>query len=316
MLPTLDELDRYDSLYVSPHADDAALSSAGGIVEERSRGLRVLVLTLFETPATPERQTGRPTARLGVDQIAAALPAAADRSPEHLFFRSVLGSWLPEDEEALREAARVVAEVLRRTRPRHVYVPLAVWPHVDHRVAHLAARRVLEPGADRDVFFYEERPYSLVPSAVRIRLAEIGARLPPAAVVTADDAGLARFVLRFSLDPFVRRHFRGFRDRARSTALASRGWRRSRDWRPLRAFGPRLQPAIHPVPATALDVLAGSASAFEKGPPFGPTERYLASLRRHARRLGQSAPVERYWLLLPDRPDGRAEAPPADEAAP
>jgi hypothetical protein len=170
---------------------------------------------------------------------------------------------------------------------------------VDHRICHEAARRAIETSADRNVFFYEERPFGLTPGAVKVRLAQIGARLPPAGARVSDGEGLARFLVGFATDPYVRRHFQGWWDGIQCSRLAARQWYEARQWRPLKAFGPRLQPALHPVPAAAIELLQDSCESFPGGSPFGSRERLTKQLARHARSLGQSAPVERYWLLLP-----------------
>jgi hypothetical protein len=294
----LDSLGRYDSLYVSPHAEDAAISCPGGIFDERAQGLRLLVVTLFG-PRTLDTSEAGPTARLGADGFAAGLPSAQERTCRDNSFRSILSGGQSGDASSVAEAARILGEVVRRVVPRHVYVPLGVWGHVDHRICHEAARRAVETKADRDVFFYEERPFGLLPSAVKIRLAQIGARLPPGAPRVSDDGSFARFLIGFGTDPYVRRHFHGWWDGLQCARLAARQWHEARQWRPLKAFGPRLQPALHPVPAAAIELLQESCEAFPGGSPFGSRERLDHQLARHARCLGQSGPVERYWLLLP-----------------
>ncbi len=294
----LDCLGHYDSLYVSPHAEDAAISCPGSIHDEQARGLRVLVVTMFGAQTLAAAGAG-PTACLGADGIAAGLPAARQRNARDDSFRSIFRGGQSGDGPCVAEAARILGEVVRRVGPRHVYVPLGVWGHVDHRVCHEAARLAIETGADRDVFFYEERPFGLTPSAVRVRLAQIGARLPPAAATLASDGGIARFVIGFGADSYVRRHFQGWWDGIQCTRLAARQWHQAREWRPLKAFGPRLQPALHAVPAAAIELLQDSCEAFPSGSPFGSRARLAKRLARHARCLGQGAPVERYWLLLP-----------------
>jgi LmbE family N-acetylglucosaminyl deacetylase len=296
VLSVLEKLEPYDSLYLSPHAEDAAISCAGGILEERERGLRVLVVTLFG--GEPPGADLLPTRLLGAHQVFLGLPEAAACQPNGSTFESVFyGS--RDGEAIVGEAAHLLGEIARRVQPRHVYAPLAVWSHVDHRVVHDAARRTFTPHADRDVFFYEDRPYGLLPGAVKIRLSQLGARLPPGAAAFTDDGGLARFVLSYRFDAYVRQHFESWRDSVRCTRLAIRQWRESRRWRPLKAYGVRLQPALHPVPAQAIETLKQGCERFPKGSPFGSASRLTSLVEQHARRLGQPEPVERYWLLLP-----------------
>jgi hypothetical protein len=224
-----------------------------------------------------------------------------------------------DDGAMLGQVETLLAELVRRTQPRHIYVPLGVWGHVDHRLAFDAARAVLEPGSGRDVFFYEERPFSLLAGSVRIRLAQLGARLPPAAAVFGDHGSLLRFVVGFRIDPFVRRHFSGFWDGIACSRAAAQTWRASRGWNPVKALGPRFQPALHPSDPEALRVLDETIGAFPHGSPFGSKGRFWAQLDKHARRLGQQAPLERYWLLLPSREaqsdDGAVIAPVLSQAS-
>ena len=298
----LSNLGRYDCVYLSPHAEEAAISCAGAILDDKGRGQRVLLLTLFGGDAEAVAREG-PTARLGVEHRALGLPEAQRRDVYQYSFRSIFqGSLAPQDEDSIVKAAQWLAEVGRRATPRHVYAPLGVWGHVDHRVVHQAARRAFEGHLGRDLFFYEERPFSLLPSAVRNRLGQLGARLPPA--VVSDGGGFTRFVLRFSWDPFVRRHFEGWWDGLQCTRIAARQWRQARTWRPTKAFGPRLQPVLRPLSAEVLALLRDGCQELPGGSPFGSPSRFERLMRGYARRLGQAGPVERYWLLLPGKDDG------------
>jgi LmbE family N-acetylglucosaminyl deacetylase len=288
----------YDCLYISPHAEDAALSCAGGIHEERSRGLSVLVASVFG----PEPGAAGPTRRLGADVVSLGLPETRPQ-PSAAPFHALLDEDSREHAARVEEVGVLLNELVRRVQPRHVYAPLAVWAHPDHRATHQAARQVLETRAGRDVFLYEERPAALIPGAVRVRLSQLGARLPPVAAEFSDDAGLVRHVVGIVRNRWVRQHFTGFVDGLRFTRGAARAWRVSRQWRPLRAFGLRLQPVLHPVADEALERLAGSAPAFASGFPLGAPERLVQLAARHGRRLGGDGPLERYWLLLPARGD-------------
>ena len=96
------------------------------------------------------------------------------------------------------------------------------------------------------MFLYEERPEAFVRGAVRVRLGQVGARLPPAAAHAADRARLAPFLWRFHLAPALRGDLKGWPERLRSTGLAARQWRQGRAWHPQKGFGPRLQPVVHP----------------------------------------------------------------------
>src|SRR5688572_27765973 len=138
MTPDLGTLDACDSLYVSPHADDVALSCAGRLISELEAGLRVAVLTVFG----PRRAGGADSDsldRLGVRRFGLDLPAAAARHASYAGFSELTAGGRAEDDRWAALAARALAEARNRSRPRHVYVPLGVGAHVDHRLCHQAA---------------------------------------------------------------------------------------------------------------------------------------------------------------------------------
>src|SRR5258708_35086179 len=91
-------------------------------------------------------------------------------------------------------AVKLLADIGPRIRPRHLYAPLGVGGHVDHRLTYEAALRAFAGEPGRNLFFYEERPEAFVPGAARIRLGLLGARLPPGAAHAAHRAGLARYL--------------------------------------------------------------------------------------------------------------------------
>lgn len=186
-LVPLADLGRYDALYVSPHADDAALSCAGRLLGERARGQRVLVLLLFESEAGP-----------------------------------------------------AVTELLAR-------------------------------GTDVAL------------------------------------AGLARYLLRVNAAPSGRGDLRGWADRFGSFGAAAGEWRSARAWNPQKAFGPRLQPMVHPADA-------GVASQAEelwasivptRGSRSRAADRFRTAALAYARKVVGGAShdhAERYWLVLPSLP--------------
>jgi hypothetical protein len=135
---------------------------------------------------------------------------------------------------------------------------------------------------------------------VRVRLAQLGARLPPA--VTAPlDGGLVSLLTGVLADPLVRRHHAGAWDALRAAGKTVRQWREARSWRPHRAFGLRLQPVLQETSATALHLIGDGSREPPGVPPPGAHFRFEALARRHARRLGCAGPTERYWLRLPTR---------------
>jgi len=305
LAPSVEALAPYDCLYVSPHADDVAFSCAGRLLADQGRGLRTVVLGLFEGAggeSRPARDVAGALARVGADYVVAGLPAAGRRDPFDASHRALADRRLPEDEAMLDQASRILSEAALRTRARHVYAPLGVGGHVDHRLAHDAGLRVFAGKPGLNVFFYEERPEAFVPGAVRVRLGNLGARLPPAAHRSAERAGLARYVFRFPLAPALRGDFRGWTDRLRTAACAARQWRQARGWNPQKAFGPRFQPVVPAASAEAIPALREILLAL--APPGARTARFAERFSRlsaaYSRRLGAAPHGERYWLLLPD----------------
>ncbi len=306
-LVPLADLGRYDALYVSPHADDAALSCACRLLGERARAQRVLVLVLFESEA------GTTVAELlarGADVTLAGLGPAARRRPGAPF-RSLGFERSGEDADAFEAVVRVLADVAARVRARQIYVPLAVGAHIDHRLAHEAALQVLVDEPGRNLFLYEERPEAFAPGAVRVRLGLVAARLPPGANDAAQRAGLVRYLLRVNAAPAARGDLRGFVDRFRSLGAAAGEWRATRAWNPQKAFGPRLQPVVHPAEAGVAPL------AEELWASLVPTrrsrarasERFKNAALAYARKVAVGAGndhAERYWLVLPSLP-GAAE---------
>jgi LmbE family N-acetylglucosaminyl deacetylase len=304
--PEIGRLEPCDSLYVSPHADDVFLSCPARLLQDQARGAKVLIVTLFDDAG---RSQGAPVAgragflsRPGIQHLEVGLPAAPARHPAYSTFRGLTQGRQAVDEDSLGRAVELLADIGHRTRAREIYVPLGVGQHIDHRLAHEASRSAFMRGEGRNVFLYEERPEAFVPGAVRVRLSQVGARLPPGAVEAADRAGLARLLVRFHVAPTFRGDLKGWGDRLRSAALAARQWRESRAWHPLKGFGPRLQPVVYPAaeaPPEARDLIGPASSLVEK---LG---------RAYASAVGGAAYAERYWLLLPPRQADGLESLPA-----
>lgn len=303
----LDELTRYDCLFISPHADDIAFSSPARLFWEVQRGQRVLVLALFETPEASSAGAAA-AERLGADFAAAGLAPARHRS-SGASFGTLAFERRADDEEWLVRAARLLAEVGPRVRARQVYAPLGVGGHIDHRLTHEAALRAFMSGDGRNVYLYEERPEALVPGAVRVRLGLLGARLPPAAAEAPDRAGLTRYLLNVHVAPSLRGDLRGITDRLRSSGGAAREWRMARVWNPQKAFGPRLQPVVHAADAQALPAVHDAVLTLLPPDARGRARRarrFEALSAAYARRLGAPGHAERFWLLLPS-PHGAQE---------
>ena len=289
-----EDLDRYDCLYVAPETPHALLSCAARIAAEIGRGRKVLVASLFGPSQEGVRPSAAALGRIGVDVYEAGLPGARERS---VLYHSCVGrafSRDPGDDACLERAAGLLNEVGRKTRARHVLIPLAVGGHIDHRLAHEAAVRCFDAQAERDVLLYEDRPAAFVPGAVRIRLAQLGARLPPAARA-ATRSGLLRFLFRLHTAPDMQ--LGGLAERFRFTTLAFREWSAAAGWDPRRALGLRMQPVLQEGEggAASLRELLGDDVRFD---------RYERRAAQYGKHLGGGASAERYWLRLPSRDEG------------
>jgi hypothetical protein len=292
---SIHSLGRYDCLFVSPHAGDAILSCLGRMLWEQGRGLRVLVLTVF----AGEDRSDDLLDRLGVDEMCLDIPAAPRRHESYASLASLLHGRHAVDERQLQALREELDRVLTHSQARHLYLPLGVGGHVDHRLVHEAGHLALSQAPGREAFFYEDRPYAFLPGAVWMRLGQLGARLPPAARLS-DRTGLVQYLLRFQMSFYVRVHAATFGDRLRSSGAALKQWRDARGWHPRRACGPRFQPVEHPLDPAALtlarELLARHAAdltlctARPHRPPARP-----ASVPR----LNRREESERYWLLLP-----------------
>jgi LmbE family N-acetylglucosaminyl deacetylase len=292
-------LERYDCLFITPHGDDVALGCPARVQAEHERGRRVLVLALFE-PVGGDTPAARAVRGLGADYASAGLPAAAQRREAASRLGLAVGA--PEDEEVALEAARLLTQTGPRTQAVHVYAPLGLGPSVDHRLTYEAAVRAFASEAGRNLFLYEERPEAFVPGAVRIRLALLGARLPPGAAKAAPRASLARHLWRVSEPEWLRGKALGLGGRLRALAGARRRFVRARPWNPLRAFGPRLQPVVHVADEDARAVAQAIAASLlpvdRKGRPRAAL-RFEARARAAAKALGGVYHAERFWLFLP-----------------
>lgn len=283
VLPDAGRIEDIDSLYICGLPDDVLRGCRASLARDRAEGARIALVSLFEPPPA---ETAAALEAHGVGLLAFGLPASRHRHPDRRPIDGFAAEPAAADDECLRQAAQLLHDLGHRTRARQVYAPLGVGGHPDRRLAHEAARGAFRSGGGRDVFFYEERPESLLRGAVRVRLAQIGARLPPAALDSADRAPLLPFLLRFHVGPSSRGEIEGGRERLRSLPLAARFWREGRSWQPQRARGPRLQPVVWEPAGDALPVAAVDAHTDALAAAYG-------------RRLRAGARAERYWLLLP-----------------
>ncbi len=302
----LPPLSDFHSLYVSPHPDDVLLSCAGRLLSEARRGLRILVITVF---GEGSRWPSLAPLEDAVEHFGLGLPDARTRHPAGAFV-DLAERDVHADEEVLRRTTDVLHDAAHRAKATEVYVPLGVGSHIDHRLTHEASLTAFRSGDGRNVFLYEERPEALVRGAVRVRLGQVGARLPPGAVHVADPPRLGGYLWRFHVPPALRGDLRGWTERLRSTALAARQWRQAHGWHPQKGFGPRLQPIVDAADATVAADLPALATVLGEPAKNARATRLAAA---YARRLGASGHAERLWLLLPERVEGGVTTVPLHE---
>lgn len=152
-------------LFLSPHADDVALSCPGAVLAAR----RAVILTVFGDDPVRQAEDHAAAAILGAEVVHAGLPEAPQRSARHRSLSGLLGArsaQLPGLVESLHDLVRAL-------RPARVWAPLGVGGHVDHRLLFEAARTLPGP-----VWLYEDRPYALLEGAVAARWRQLGHDAP------------------------------------------------------------------------------------------------------------------------------------------
>lgn len=294
-----DQLGRCDALFVTPRGEDVLLACPARIEREAEKGRTALVLALFE-PAGSNSEVARCAESLGARYLSAGLPPASAR-------RTVSEPGLPldrtpEDDLVALHATRLLTLAAPRTQAVNLFAPLGLTGSADSLVAYEASVRAFASEPGRNLFFYEERPEAFVPGAVRTRLALLGARLPPAAQRAPEAAGLLRHL--WSANEPLRLRGRSVSLSARLGRLASARGRlkQASPWNPLRAFGPRLQPAVHVgdeeaqrrATAVALSLLPKDAKGRARA-----AELFVQRATLAAKKLGGVYHAERFWLFLP-----------------
>jgi hypothetical protein len=304
---SVDEVRRYDSLYISPRSGDALLSCAARMYAEARKGSTALVLTLFEGPSCAE--AAGPGPRLnGVDHVSLGLEPARQRHSIQGALSSLRFDAFPEDHALRDRVARLLVDLRPRVRPRHVLAPLGVGGHIDHRIAHDAALEAFGGReAGRNVFLYEERPEALGLGHVRLRLGLLGARLPAGAARSAERVGFLRFLARHHRGAQLRGEGVGLLDRLKAIRPAAARWREASAWNPQKAFGPRLQPVM-PTPDPGAGAFAREVASALVPAAHGRARRFESLVAAYTRRLGGGEHAERYWLLLPLLEGGREPA--------
>jgi LmbE family N-acetylglucosaminyl deacetylase len=190
-------------VYLSPHLDDAVMSCGGIIHRQTSNGEQVQVITIF----AGEYQDGapspfalvqhgywgnppRPMPLRRAEDTAALMLLGADAwyldYLDAVYRASPDGEWLYTHEEALWQKVSPadplaetqglvdrLAALLSPPDQALLYAPLGAGQHVDHQLAHTAARELLTRGYR--LAFYEDYPYAMKPGVTELAVAAAGA---------------------------------------------------------------------------------------------------------------------------------------------
>ncbi|HEU5015457.1 MAG TPA: PIG-L family deacetylase [Roseiflexaceae bacterium] len=191
----------YQHVYLSPHMDDAALSCGGRILQQRSHGERVLVVTLCsgvpaadtnfsalaqefhaiwqlspqEAIAARLREEQAALEILDADHCLADMLDAIYRFPEAYNSRESLFNKPHSGDPLFDQVSKLIAALRQRMPDALMYVPLGVGQHVDHLITYRAARAC----AGGRMAFYEDFPYVTQPGAFKQRMAELHAAFQP-----------------------------------------------------------------------------------------------------------------------------------------
>ena len=179
----------YDTIILSPHLDDAALSCGGQISQMTSSGQSVLVVTLMagDPPATDmscfaqmlhdrwELQTEAAAIRREEDHAACRILRAEclhwaipdciyrhDPLSGESYYNSNQDIFGPvhQGEKALQD--KLTEKLAKLPEHDRVLAPLTAGNHVDHQLTLLAAENCY----GKDLIYYEEYPYAAEPGVV------------------------------------------------------------------------------------------------------------------------------------------------------
>lgn len=192
-------LDAYDTIYLAPHLDDAALSSGGHIADQCIAGQRVLVATIMAgDPAEPDmsdyvrslhdrwqlatdaaaRRRDEDIAAckiLGADYVHLTVPDCIYRTdpqsgaPLYLSDDDIFGDVAPAEAYLLDQLTGALASL---PQAGHVVTLLGVGHHVDHLLVRQASEKVFggKVASKTKLVYAEDYPYAQEPGAVESAL--------------------------------------------------------------------------------------------------------------------------------------------------
>ncbi len=174
----------YNSIYISPHLDDAVLSCGGQVYDQVQSGRSVLVVTInagdpneinvspfartlhqrWHTPAEAvsirREEDRRACGQLGADFLHWGLLDCIYRQDTHSGLHmypteeSLFGAIHPGDDVTSHYLNKLISGLPRF---KQLFVPLAIGNHVDHQLCRQAAENICGP---TNLTYYEDYPYS------------------------------------------------------------------------------------------------------------------------------------------------------------
>ncbi|MBK7895059.1 MAG: PIG-L family deacetylase [Anaerolineaceae bacterium] len=209
--------ERYKSIYLSPHLDDAALSCGGRIALETAASHPVLIVTtmagepalnlqlsafaqeLHQRWVLPQDAVRARRAEdaaachiLGADYLHWNIPDCVYRTDPatseacYPTWESVITTRHPADDAVVDQ---LVAQLRQLPPAAEIVVPLTAGNHVDHRLVRQAAERLF---ASAQLLYYEDYPYAAEDGAVtavlRPSMQATQLELPETAVRTKTEA--------------------------------------------------------------------------------------------------------------------------------
>jgi LmbE family N-acetylglucosaminyl deacetylase len=161
-------------IYVSPHADDVALSCGGQIMSDPARAQDTTILNIFTSE--PDRSQGGSgklenmfpdfihAERISEDRSAWESIGVATRHanlPEAVLRKRFPIAIFPRkgDDRIVDDLHEVMLSCVRSHPDAVFHFPAGFGNHVDHLVCRMVAFRLLDEGAVDKIIFYEDIPY-------------------------------------------------------------------------------------------------------------------------------------------------------------
>ena len=185
-------------IYVSPHLDDAIISSACHIFTKVNEGFRVIIITVFTDPGikVDEKVKGHYSQRksedydsakiLGAEVVHLNYVDAPYRKKNFVNFNTILfhDTLSKNDLPFVNEIADKLFSFFLYFNPLEIYFPLGVGGHIDHHIVFICSR--FELMKKFKIYYYEDMPYGLIAEWIPIRWNNLKAK--PLNFLTAQPA--------------------------------------------------------------------------------------------------------------------------------